>query len=69
MIELIERLQHELAEMRDHHQGYLNRRARSGITTATDTVMARHQVTLAETLELLEAIKVEKRSELEAEQS
>lgn len=69
MIERIERLQHELAAMRDYHQGYLNRRARSGITTTTDTVMARHQETLAETLDLLEALKAEKRSELEGESS
>ncbi len=54
--------------MRDYHQGYLDRRARTGITTATDTVMAQHQETLAETLDLLEAIKAEKCNELEAEQ-
>lgn len=67
MIEQIERLQHELAAMRAYHQGYLDRRSRTGITTRTDTVMADHQRTLAETLDLLEAIKAEKRSELEAE--
>jgi hypothetical protein len=60
MIEQIERLQRELAAMWDYQQGYLDRRARTGITTATDTVMARHQHTLTETLDLLEAIKAEK---------
>ena len=69
MIERIERLQRELAAMRAYHQGYLDRRSGHGITTATDTVMSQHQKTLAETLDLLEAIKAEKRSELEAEQS
>lgn len=67
MIELIERLQRELAEMRDYHQLYLDRRARTRITTGTDSIMAGHQRTLAETLDLLEAVKAEKRSELEAE--
>jgi hypothetical protein len=57
MIEQIERLQHELAAMRAFHQGYLDRRARAGITTGTDTVMTDHQRTLTETLDLLEAIK------------
>ncbi len=66
MIKRIERLQRELAAMRAYHQGYLDRRARTGITTATDTVMVQHQETLAETLDLLEAIKAEKRGELEA---
>lgn len=61
MLETIERLQRELAAIRDYHQGYLDRRARTGITTATDTVMTRHQQTLAEVLDLLEAIKAEKR--------
>ena len=65
MIERIERLQYELAAMRDYHQGYLDRRARSGITTATDTIMSRHQETLAETLDLLETIKAEKSGEVE----
>lgn len=63
MIERIERLQRELAAMKAYHQGYLDRRARAGITTDTDTTMARHQQTLAETLDLLEAIKAEKRRE------
>lgn len=57
MREEIERLQRELAAMRDFHQGYLDRRARTGITTRTDTVMADHQRTLNETLDLLEAMK------------
>lgn len=57
MIEEIERLQRELAAMRDFHQGYLDRRARTGITTNTDSVMADHQRTLNETLDLLEALK------------
>ncbi len=68
MMERIERLQRELAAIRDYTQGYLDRRARSGITTATDTVMAHQQQTLAETLDLLEAIKAEKISEAEGEQ-
>ncbi len=59
MIERIERLQHELAAMREYHQGYLDRRTRTGITTRTDTIMADHQRTLAETLDLLEALKAE----------
>lgn len=54
--------------MRDYHQGYLDRRAGHGITTGTDTVMAGHQRTLAEVLDLLEAIKAEKRSRAEGEQ-
>ncbi len=54
MIERIERLQRELAAIREYHQGYLDRRSRSGITTATDTVMIRHQQTLAEILDLLD---------------
>jgi len=57
MIERIERLQRELAAMRDYHQGYLERRTRTGITTSTDTVMTQHQKTLEETLDLLEAMK------------
>jgi len=61
MIERIERLQHELAAMRNYHQGYLDRRARTGITTGTDTIMTEHQRTLTETLDLLEAIKAEMR--------
>lgn len=63
MIERIERLQRELAAMRDYHQGYLDRRASRGITTATDSIMASHQRTLAETLDLLEAIKAEKQEQ------
>jgi len=59
MIERIERLQRELLAMRDYHQGYLDRRGRTGITTRTDTIMADHQRTLAETLDLLEALKAE----------
>jgi len=59
MIERIERLQRELAAMQAYHQGYLDRRARTGITTRTDTIMAEHQRTLAETLDLLEALKAE----------
>jgi hypothetical protein len=65
MIEQIERLQRELAAIRNYHQGYLDRRARTGITTATDSIMAGHQCTLAEVLDLLEAIKAEKISEAE----
>ncbi len=65
MIVWIERLQHELAAMRAYHQGYLDRRARTGITTRTDTIMADHQRTLAETLDLLKAIKAEKREQKE----
>lgn len=57
MVEQIERLQHELAAMKAYHQGYLDRRARTGVTTTTDTVMTQHQKTLAETLDLLEAMK------------
>lgn len=68
MIERIERLQRELAAMRDYNQGYLDRRARTGITTATDTIMTQHQKTLAETLDLLEVIRAEKRRELEEKQ-
>lgn len=68
MIERIERLQRELAEMKAYHQGYLDRRARTGITTSTDTTMVQHQKTLAETLDLLEAIKAEKRNEPEGKQ-
>ncbi len=64
LIAHIQRLQSELAAMRDYQQGYLDRRARGGITTATDTIMGRHQQTLAETLNLLEAIKAEKESEV-----
>ncbi|HEU5377553.1 MAG TPA: hypothetical protein VFV38_19190, partial [Ktedonobacteraceae bacterium] len=67
MIERIERLQRELAAMHDYHQGYLDRRSRHGITTATDTIMADHQRTLAETLDLLEAIKAEKQEQPEEE--
>jgi hypothetical protein len=67
MIEQIERLQRELVAMRDYNQGYLDRRASRGITTDTDTTKARHQETLAETLDLLEAIKAEKRSCAEGE--
>lgn len=63
MIERIERLQRELAAMKTYHQGYLDRRARAGITTRTDTIMADHQRTLAETLDLLEAIKAEKQEQ------
>lgn len=63
MIERIQRLQRELAGIRNYHQGYLDRRSRSGIATTTDTIMARHQQTLAETLDLLEAVKAEKISE------
>lgn len=63
MIEYIEETQRELADMRDYHQKYLDRRARAGITTATDTIMAKYQQTLAKTLDLLEAIKIEKLSE------
>lgn len=69
MIEHIERLQRELVAMRDYHQGYLDRRSRSGIVTATDTIMTRHQQTLAEVLDLLEAVKAEKISEAEGGQS
>jgi hypothetical protein len=61
MIEQIERLQHELAAMRTYHQGYLDRRTRTGITTRTDTIMTDHQRTLTETLDLLETIKAEMR--------
>lgn len=57
MVEQIERLQRELAAMKAYHQGYLDRRARTGVTTTTYTVMAQHQKTLAETLDLLEAMK------------
>lgn len=67
MIEYIEQLQRELVDMRDYHQRYLDRRARRKIVTATDTIMTRQQETLAKTLDLLEAIKVEKMSEAEAE--
>lgn len=69
MIELIERLQRELVEMREYNQGYLDRRAARRITTDVDTIKTGHQKTLAEVLDLLEAIKAEKLSELEAEQS
>jgi hypothetical protein len=53
----IERIQQELTEMHAYHQGYLERRAGRGITTATDTVMTRHQQTLVEAVDLLEALK------------
>lgn len=65
MIEEIERLQRELAAMREYNQGYLDRRAGHGITTATDTIKIQHQETLAEVINLLEAIKAEKRGEEE----
>lgn len=53
----IEGMQRELIKIHDYHQGYLDRRARSGITTATDTVMTRHQHTLVEAAELFESLK------------
>jgi len=68
MIEQMERLQRELAAIREYNQGYLDRRARRGIITDTDATKARHQETLAEVLALLEAIKAEKLSESEGEQ-
>ena len=57
MIERIERLQHKLAEVYDFHQNHLDRRARTSMTTPIDTILARHQQTLAEALDLLEDIK------------
>ena len=68
MIDRIEQVQRELAEIRAYHQGYLDRRARSGMTTATDTVLSQHKETLAKTVDLLEALKAEKISEAEGEQ-
>lgn len=67
MIERIERLQRELVEVYEYNQGYLERRAARRITTDVDTMKTRHQKTLAEVLDLLEAIKAEKLSELEVE--
>lgn len=63
MIATIQRLQRELVEIREYNQRYLDRRARTGITTDTDTIKSRHQQTITETLDLLEAIKAEKESE------
>ena len=57
LITLIERLQHEQAAMKAYHRRYLDGRARRGISTGTDTAMEAHQQTIAETLDLLEAIK------------
>ena len=68
MIERIERLQRELSAIRAYHQGYLDRRDRTGITTKTDTIMAEHQRTLAEALDLLEAIKAERIESMTPEQ-
>lgn len=65
MIERIERLQRELAAVKAYHQSYLDRRKTAGITTDTDTIMVRHQQTLAEVLDLLEEIKAEKTDETE----
>lgn len=53
----IERSQRELTEIHDYHQGYLSRRAGRGITTTTDSIMTRHQQTLIEAVDLLEALK------------
>lgn len=53
----IARLQRELAAMRDFQARYLDRRRAQGTRTATDTIMLRHQETIAQTLDLLESIK------------
>lgn len=63
LIAPIQRVQRELVEMKAYQQGYLERRSRAGIGTNTDSIMARQQKTLAETLELLEAYKAEKEGE------
>lgn len=65
MIERIERLQRELAEIYDFHQSHLDRRTRTGMTTAIDTILARHQRALAEVLDFLEDLKTEKINEEE----
>ncbi len=53
----IARLQRELAAMRDFQARYLDRRRAQGTRTATDSIMLRHQQTITETLDLLEAVK------------
>src|SRR5579883_1521571 len=59
LIQRIERLQKELAKMRDFQRNYLERRAARGTRTGTDEVMESHQETIGQTLDTLEAIKAE----------
>ena len=53
----IARLQRELAAMRDFQARYLNRRRAQGTRTGIDSIMEGHQETIAQTLDLLEAMK------------
>lgn len=53
----ITRLQNELAGMRDFQARYLDRRRARGVRTTTDSTMESHQQTIAEVLDLLEAVK------------
>jgi hypothetical protein len=57
LIALIERLQREQAAMKAYHRRYLDGRARRGTSTGTDATMELHQQTIAETLDVLGAIK------------
>jgi len=57
LIQRIERLQQEQAAMKQYHRRYLDGRAMRNISTGTDATMEQHQQTIAETLDLLEAIK------------
>lgn len=65
LYERMTRLQHELAEIKLFQANYIRRRAARHIQTATDLVMTRHQETLAETLDLLEACKAREQSDTE----
>lgn len=61
----IQRLQHELTEMYQYNQSFLDRRQITGITTDTDSTKVRHQQTISETLALLESIKAEKENQMD----
>ena len=68
MFVLIVQVQRELAAFYAYNHGYWDRRNQQGITTETNRIMTRHQKTLADVLDLLEAIKAEKQSSAEGEQ-
>jgi len=53
----IEQSQRDLANIRDYHQNYLDRRRAHHVRTSTDMLMEQHQEQLARTLDLLEALK------------